>query len=1094
MIHLSVLLTRNTRFLMVAAVLACAIHLPAHADPTDFFEKRVRPVLAAKCLSCHSGSAPRGGLHLDSASDLARPMRSGKRTVVPGSPEKSALVLAITGSGPTPMPPGGRLSADEISAIQTWIKSGAVWPAAARPVSADLWSLKPVQRYSLPPVSDPTWPLVPFDRFIFATLSQNGLKPSPPADRRTLCRRAYYDVTGLPPTAAQITAFVTDTRPDAWQRLVDGLLADRGYGERWGRLWLDIARYSDTVTELGMPDNQPSGSHSYRDWVIRSLNADLPYDKFLKLQIAAGAEGISVDKDDLAACGFLTLGRRFGGNQQDVIDDQIDVIMRGTQALTVTCARCHDHKFDPVPMADYYSLTGILSSCTTRLESLTTGAKDDARFAEFNRELTRKQQDVQLYLDAARAKIQSDSISRSGAYLLAAATKPAGNAADTAPNGLEPQTLNRWRQVLENTKGDLDPIFTPWHGFAALKPAEYATKGPALAKLYRQNSETRARLNWQVAMMFSGAPPKNLAEVATRYQRLFADVDAQWQRTLKAARQNGSPPPSALPVPAQEGVRQVFYSDNGALALPGGAIEQALTLPEQSHLAALRRQIIALQNSPASPDHAFILADNPSPANAHILLRGDSERPGEEVPRRYLAALSGTKRHTFTRGSGRAELAEAIASPDNPLTARVFVNRAWMHLFGEPIVKTPGDFGSRGEAPSNPALLDWLALDFVDNGWSIKHLIRTIMLSQAYQMRSDNRPECASLDPENRLIWRQNRKRLDFEEMRDSLLAAGGEIDRTAGGAPFDVLVMPYARRRTVYGNVDRDNLPPLFRVFDFANPDTLTPQRYTTISPQQALFFMNSPFSAEQAIRLAHNCQGTLQERINALTMQLFGRAASAREIKAAGQFAGEPAAAPEIATTKESLPVWQYGWGKCEGGKITAFHPLRTWTGQNWAAGPTLPDPELGSMFLSSTGGAPGGDKEHAIIRRWVAPADCTVSLSGSVKHAGKMGDGIVASVVSSATGVVASWKLFGTEAKSDIAAIPVHTGDTIDFVVECGDNDLDDNFTWAPILNAGQPGKQWSAASEFAGPHNNSRSLTAWERFVQTMLCTNEFAFVD
>jgi hypothetical protein len=597
-------------------------------------------------------------------------------------------------------------------------------------------------------------------------------------------------------------------------------------------------------------------------------------------------------------------------------------------------------------------------------------------------------------------------------------------------------------------------------------------------------------------MMFSGAPPKNLAEVAARYQRLFADTEAQWQRTLKAAAQNGAPPPTALPVPAQEGVRQVFYSDNGALALQAGAVEQALTLPQQSHLAALRRQIIALQNSPASPDHAFVLADNPSPANAHILLRGDPERPGEEVPRRYLAAVAGSKRRTFTRGSGRAELAEAIASPENPLTARVFVNRAWMHLFGEPIVKTPGDFGSRGETPSNPALLDWLALDFVENGWSIKHLVRTIMLSQAYQMRSDNRPECASLDPENRLIWRQNRKRLDFEEMRDSLLMAAGEIDRTAGGAPFDVLVMPYSRRRTVYGNIDRDNLPPIFRVFDFANPDTLTPQRYTTISPQQALFFMNSPFSAEQAIRLAQQCNGSLPQRVNAVAMQLFGRPADPREIKAAEQFVGEPAKDPAASAPADLQTVWHYGWGKRDAtsGKVVEFHPLRSWTGQNWAAGPTLPDPELGSMFLSSTGGAPGGDKEHAIIRRWVAPADCTVSLSGSVKHAGKMGDGIVASVVSSATGVVASWKLFGTEAKSDIPAISVHRGDTIDFVVECGDNDLDDNFSWAPTLSAGQTGKQWSAAREFAGPRNDSRSLTAWERFVQTMLCTNEFAFVD
>jgi Protein of unknown function (DUF1553)/Protein of unknown function (DUF1549)/Planctomycete cytochrome C len=1075
--------------LLVAAMLTLSVS--GRADSSDLFEKRIRPLLAARCLSCHSGPAARAGLHLDSPTDFSRKMASGKLVIVAGKPEKSDLIAAVSGSGSLQMPPGGKLTAEEIGYLTTWVAQGATWPSATKRISQELWALKPVQKYSLPPVKNSAWPTVPFDRFLLASMEGVGLQPSPPADKRTLCRRLYQDLTGLYPTSAQLNAFLTDPRPDAYERLVDTLLGSRSYGERWARHWMDIARYADSVEDIGPGDTTPSAAFAYRDWLINALNADMPYNQFLTLQIAAGSQGIKADKADLAACGFLTLGRKFGGNPNDVIDDQLDVIMRGTQGLTIGCARCHDHKFDPLSMSDYYALTGVFGSCTSGPEVL-----QDRDKQTYTNELKRRTDAINQFLEGVEERGRERLVSSAARYMMAS-TKPE-NTDPKAAQGYDPIAAARWRQALDAAKGDLDPVFAPWFGYAELKPAEFAAKSEGLARLYRQNSQTRVRLNWQVAMMFAGKPPASLAEVAERYQRLFVDVAAQWKRTRLAARDAGQPEPKGLPVPAQEGVRQIFYGANGPLSSGDAAgAEQNLSLEERSVLDALRRRVAELENSPIAPVRAYVMRDNPAPINAHLLYRGDPARPGEEVPRRFVSVMNSVSPGVFSHGSGRADLAAAIVSPRNPLTARVFVNRVWMYLYGDAIVKTPGDFGSRGELPTNPALLDWLATEFMENGWSIKHLIKTIVTSSAYRMSTAANPDGVRLDPENRLFWRQNRKRLDFEQLRDALLMAGGDIEPSDGGKPFDILARPFVRKRTLYAAVDRDNLPTVFRVFDFASPDASTAERFVTISPQQALFLLNSPFCTEQAVRLANSAgAGAMSTAVNEVTMRLFGRTAGEKEISAAIQYCkgAEPVATPPAESAAES--VWSYGWGGLDSSRdrVDAFHRLKTWTGENWAAGVVLPDPELGSMFLSKEGGAPGGDHDHQIIRRFTAPQDCTVTVAGSVKHSGKMGDGIEARIVSSRSGTLGRWKVRSAEIKPEVGAVTLKAGDTLDFMVDCGDNDLEDTFLWAPELSCKDNGKRWSASSQFAGPQEQVKTLTRWQRFVQTLLFTNEFAFVD
>jgi hypothetical protein len=609
---------------------------------------------------------------------------------------------------------------------------GVPWPEASDTVATHAlnpvaearqkhWAFRPVEKPAVPRVSGPVSPQTAVDCFILAKLADKGMLPAELADRQTLIRRATFDLTGLPPTPEEVAAFEADASPDAFTQVVDRLLASPGYGERWGRHWLDVARYADSKGYVLTQERRFPYSFTYRDYVIRAFNEDLPYNRFIVEQLAADRLPLGDDKRPLAAMGYLTLGRRFLNNTHDIIDDRIDVVTRGLLGLTVTCARCHDHKFDPIPTKDYYSLYGVFaSSIEPKEQPLLEAPKQTELYLSFEKELQARKQKVADF----RANKQG---------------------------GLNTADRNELTK-LQNTV------------------AQWETSGP-------------------------GAPPRGM-----------------------------------------------------------------------------------------------VLNDAPSAVQPHVFLRGNPGNRGPEVPRQFLEVLAGEKRQPFHQGSGRLELAEAIASRDNPLTARVMVNRIWLHHFGAGLVRTPSDFGLRGDPPTHRELLDYLTSTFMENGWSIKSIQRLIMLSRVYQQSSQGDPRYQVMDPDNQLLWKMNRQRLEFEALRDSLLAVAGRLDRTAGGRPVELTKPPFQPRRSVYGFIDRQNLPGLFRTFDFANPDATSPQRHVTTVPKQALFLMNSPFVVEQAQHLVQRPDiATLakpEQRIDRLYRVVYGRAPSTEEISLGVRF----------------------------------------------------------------------------------------------------------------------------------------------------------------------------------------------------------------
>jgi mono/diheme cytochrome c family protein len=934
----------------------------ANPQGLDFFEARVRPLLAARCFACHGPAQHQGGLRLDSPAAI---LKGGGRgpALVPGHPEQSLLLQVVHYDGALKMPPTGKLQPGEIAALAEWVRMGAPWPQAGQAASPSTggfsisepqrkhWAFQPVRQPPLPPVKNRAWVRTPIDQFILSKLEQKGLTPSKPADRRTLIRRATFDLTGLPPTADQIDSFERDSSPNAFAKVVDRLLESPRYGERWGRFWLDVARYADTKGYVFEEERRYPFAYTYRDYVIRAFNEDLPYDRFLIQQIAADQLPLGDDRRPLAAMGFLTLGRRFLNNQPDIIDDRIDVVTRGTMALTVQCARCHDHKFDPIPTKDYYSLYGVFASSIEPKELPLIGVPErTAAYLTYEKELKEREVEVARFVETRRKELQPTFRSRVADYLLAEREARAQASADrifgfARSRDLNPLLLQRWHAYLDETRKAHHPVFAPWHAFAELPEKDFAARAPALAAQIVANRDPQKRINPLVAKVLAGGPPATLRDVAQRYEELLAGADAAWQKMQaqlavesrqsavesrqsavepgQAAAGNSSthrPIPTALPDPAQEALRQVLYGPGSPPDIPAAEVERAFNRADRDRLRALQRRVDQLKaTSPGAPAHAMALQDAAAPVTPHVFVRGNPANQGDEVPRQFLLVVAGEKRQPFKNGSGRLELAQAIASRSNPLTARVLVNRVWLHHFGAPLVRTPGDFGMRSESPTHPELLDWLAGYFVGNeeigklgnewtrpipissfpdfpvtsrgcGWRLKALHRLIMLSSAYQQSSDDDPRCSRADPENRFLWHMSRQRLDLEAMRDSLLAVSGQLDPTAGGPPVELTSQPFSRRRTVYGFIDRQNLQGLFRTFDFATPDATSPQRYSTTVPQQALFLMNSPFVVEQARHLAGRPEVSEKtepaQRIQALYRLVYGRAAATDEVRMGLEF----------------------------------------------------------------------------------------------------------------------------------------------------------------------------------------------------------------
>jgi hypothetical protein len=915
-------------FWMLAALTAGAFAQapPSPREAIEFFEKRVRPLLTDNCHSCHGPQRQKAGLRLDSREAFLKGSSSGA-VVQPGHPDTSALVRAVRYDGDIKMPPKGRLPAEAVETLTAWVRMGAAWPEApATPVpGADAtakarlkhWAFRPVRKPPVPAVWDTTWTQTPVDHFILNKLEEEGMRPSRPADRRTLLRRATFDLTGLPPTPEQVAAFEADLSPDAFARVVDRLLASPAYGERWGRHWLDVARYADTKGYVFMEERRFPFAYTYRDYVIRAFNEDLAFDQFILQQVAADRLPLGDDRRPLAALGFLTVGRRFLNNQHDIIDDRIDVVCRGFMGLTVTCARCHDHKFDPIPTQDYYSLYGVFASAQEPKELPLLGPPEPTpAYQAYVKELKKREQAVSEFLRATHGELSIHFRTRVADYLLAACGQARLPGEDhnqfVAPRDLKPLMVRRWQDFLAKTREAHDPVFAPWHAFAALPPQDFAAKAAGVAAQVAANGDANRRYNPLVAAAFAGPPPTALRDVAQRYGVLLAVADRLWRDALQKAHDEKTSPPPALAEPALEALRQVCYAPGAPANVPPEQVGRYVDLATRDRLTALRRQVDQWQaNSRGAPPRAMVLEDAPVPVAARVLVRGNPDTPGPEVPRQFLQVVAGDQRQPFHQGSGRLELAQAIASSDNPLTARVMVNRLWQHHFGKGLVRTPSDFGLRGEPPTHPRLLDYLAATFMENDWSIKQMHRLIMLSRVYQQMSDDNPAYQQRDPDNRLLWKMNRLRLDFEELRDSLLAISGRLDPAREGRPVDLTAAPFAARRSVYGLIDRQNLPGLFRTFDFATPDATAPQRYTTTVPQQALFLMNSPFVVEQTRRLVGRPEVAAltepEQRIDYLYRLLYGRAPDSEETALGLRFVHAHECEPKEPKADQPLGAWE-------------------------------------------------------------------------------------------------------------------------------------------------------------------------------------------
>jgi len=833
------------------------------------------------------------------------------------------------------------------------------------------------------------------DEFVRRKLAEQSMKPSPRADERTLIRRASFDLTGLPPVGEQEGTF---------SQVVDRLLASPQYGEQWARHWLDVARYSDMKGYVyAREEKRWVHATAYRDWVVGALNHDMAYDRFLLLQMAAD-QVVPPKSPDLAAMGFLTLGRRFLGVSHDIIDDRIDVVTRGTLGLTVACARCHDHKFDPIPTRDYYALYGVFQSCAETVVPCATG--DDPELAELvkkNHDLMTKRREEQMARTRARASDYQKALTELDKY---------------PEQGFD--------QIIDEK--DLNPfIVHRWKAWVETHPGVELT---------------------EEALKRTDSPAYVPDEHITNNEMYF---------------------PSGI-------ITELWKSQ--------GEVDRYL-----------------LSNRTA-PEQATVLVDRALPSTPRVLLRGNPLTKGDVVPRQFLSLFGAQQ--PFTKGSGRLELAKAIIDPRNPLTARVMVNRIWQHHFGRGLVSTPSDFGKQGSAPSHPELLDWLARRFIDSGWSIKAMHRLIMMSETYQQSSGGGAvDPAHADPDNRLLWRMNPHRLSFEEARDAWLMAAGRLSLEVGGAPLPLFAADN-QRRTLYTLVDRENVPAVMRTFDFANPDLSIPQRTETTVPQQALFGMNHPFVVQQAKALLGRADvkgADAAGRVRRIYGHLFQRAPRADEMEQALRFVQEDE--PRVIAQVDHSKSWQYGVGEWDEstGRVKDFKPLPHFTGSAWQGDEAWPNAKLGWAQLTATGGHPGNDRKHAVVRRWIAPADGTYAVKSTLLHEPAPGDGIRSFISHSQQGRLHAGRLHQGSADLNFDTLAFKAGETLDFVVDIGEVLNSDQFLWSMrihqtgIVGAGGddiPAQTWDAEKDFGAQPLSQ--LNGWEQFVQVLMLANEFMFVD
>ncbi|MBL8213194.1 MAG: PSD1 domain-containing protein [Bryobacterales bacterium] len=854
-----------TRGLLVTLVLVSS-GSAQDGSGREFFETKVRPVLARQCFACHSAANKMGGLDVSSRAGLLKG-GAGGAALVPGKPDESLLIQAVQHRTEKLQMPlkQAKLADGEIANLVAWVRAGAEWPespvvaASAKsgyvitPEQKAFWAFQPVRKPVVPVVKNAAAAPTPIDRFLQARMEEKGVRAARMADKVTLLRRVTYDLTGLPPTAAEVDAFVADQSADAYGKVVARLLESPRYGERWARYWLDVARYSDDRLESEV-DAPYDNAFRYRDWVIEAFNRDMPYNLFVKAQIAGDQMGDA--KQYAAGLGFYAL-------RPDTQDDRVDVTGRAFLGLTTGCAQCHNHKFDPIPTTDYYALQGVFTSTKDGQYPLAE-ANVVGEYKKREKAVGDKKGQIRDLL-YGQAKQLAEVLAQETTLYLAAARRVLGPeriSLAQAAGKLDKETLQRWVKYLADPEKDhayLKGWLEPGFDDAAFQERVLAV----LAERKQVDEENVIRR----AEAKKTKKPAQVVSLKTESFFLWRDLffNDFYGNQFK-----------------QEDDGLLYYGPNRGFYESDGTVERFLTGIWKDHLNRLREELAVLQSKlPERYPYLHVIEDAKELKTEKVRIGGRDDSLGEDVPRRFLTVLSkGWDPQPFRRGSGRLELAEAIASAENPLTARVMANRVWQHHFGFGIVRTPSDFGFMGDRPSHPELLDYLASRLVESGWSVKALHREILLSAAYQRSAERLAENAELDPDNRLFWRANVRRLDAESLRDSLLAVSGELDLTAAGKPLAVSDGKNFRR-SVYGFVSRRKLDDTLALFDFPNPNATAEKRSMTITPPQQLFFLNAEFVAGRARAVALRATGaTAEARIAALYKTLFGRRPTAQEL----------------------------------------------------------------------------------------------------------------------------------------------------------------------------------------------------------------------
>jgi len=811
----------------------------------EFFEKKIRPVLAEKCYGCHSAKlkAPMGGLRQASRDALLKRGDSGP-AIVAGDPAHSRLISALSYKEDLRMPPTGKLSDEQQADFSAWVGMGAPDPRTNPTVIAEkkpydfsagrkFWAFQ-----RLKPVGGKT-----IDAFILEKLAAQGLRPSSPAERRVLLRRVTYDLTGLPPTPEEITDFLSDKSPNAYAKVVDRLLASPQYGERWGRHWLDLVRYAETNGHEY--DDDKLDAWRYRDYVIRAFNQDLPYDQLIREHIAGDLlpnKRLSADGSALESplgTSFYWFGEVLNSatdsvkSRADEVDNQIDILGKTFQGLTIACARCHDHKFDPIPTADYYALAGVMHSTDVRESTIDS----PARVAQI--EALRQQ--IAPAPSPAVTPSQFADWRVSGAAFHNAPRQGIANSFESGSD--------RFVGTLTSQKFRMPKLWVHVRIGGTKSDAKLKENGPLRFTLVADGykamhlaSDGDDTPHWKSMRMTLAINRRCYFEIVDRSPEGHIIVD-------KIVFSDSKEPPTDEAAP--------------------------VVLPPQSEVEI--------------PPSAFAtVASDWEAHNVSIHIRGNHKNLGDEVPRRFLQIISGENQKPITSGSGRTEIAAAIANPDNPLTARVMVNRIWQHHFGYGIVRSVDNFGKMGERPTHPELLDFLAAEFIKSGWSMKAMHRMMLLSAAYQMSSKADPVAAKIDPENKLLHHMPVRRLEAEAIRDAILAVSGKLDSTMYGPSVRPYISKYQDgrgkpvsgpldgngRRSIYIQVRRNFLTPMFLAFDYPLPISTIGARGTSTVPSQALIMMNNEFVIEQASRWAERNGG-----LNRMYEQAFGRLPDAKE-----------------------------------------------------------------------------------------------------------------------------------------------------------------------------------------------------------------------